>query len=347
MRALALTALMAMTAFNDAEPGEAPVALRMDSFVVAPAHMPPATVVVKNLRQTPYQGTVRLRLPDGWIGSPPEQTVSLGPGETGAVRFTIVKGRNSESNRYPVEIIAIGGGTTVTHRQNVSCASAPYFAPEIDGHTDEWADAIPVTFDVSGKNTVISTYWSRRQFSILIAVEEDEWIPFGAGRQNSAFDAVQLAISPQTSEEEVEADDVATRYEFLLAGTSSGTAGHCFQLATPGTKLSDLAEPRPLGPLDFAKAKLVVRRDQGVTYYECAIPFRSLKGIRPSEGREFFLSVLVHDPDGTGLRDWGAAAGLFLWERNRKAWADWPGARWPEQPPFDNKTPWGLCSSKY
>ena len=55
--------------------------------------------------------------------------------------------------------------------------------------------------------------------------------------------------------------------------------------------------------------------------------------------------LLVHDPDGTGLRDWGASAGLGPVERNRLAWCRWKGAVWPEAPPFDGKIEWGLCSS--
>ena len=87
------------------------------------------------------------------------------------------------------------------------------------------------------------------------------------------------------------------------------------------------------------------------TYYEVALPFLPMRNrIRPGEGREFCLSVLVHDPDGTGIRDWGQAAGLWPWERNRLAWSRWQGDGWgnvEEDPPFDNTTPWGMCSSKY
>ncbi len=98
---------------------------------------------------------------------------------------------------------------------------------------------------------------------------------------------------------------------------------------------------------EVEQAEIAVSRNGKMTYYECAIPFKTPAEIRPSEGREFCLSVLVHDPDGTGLRDWGQAAGLWPEERNRLAWSDWPGAQWPRQPPFDNRLPWGLCSSKY
>ncbi|MHC4181658.1 MAG: hypothetical protein ACYSWU_29560, partial [Planctomycetota bacterium] len=96
------------------------------------------------------------------------------------------------------------------------------------------------------------------------------------------------------------------------------------------------------------KAQVAVSRTGTMTYYECGIPFSPMRGqIRPSEGREFCMSVLVHDLDGTGIRDWGRAAGLWPWQRSRWAWSRWAGAVWGKQPPFDNKLQWGLCSSTY
>jgi len=74
---------------------------------------------------------------------------------------------------------------------------------------------------------------------------------------------------------------------------------------------------------------------------------RVRKHIRPTEGREFYLSVLVHDPDGTGVRDWGEAAGLWERQRTRLAWSDWVGAKWGDVPPMDCRTEWGMCSSRY
>ena len=67
---------------------------------------------------------------------------------------------------------------------------------------------------------------------------------------------------------------------------------------------------------------------------------------RSVPGREFCMSILVHDGDGTGLRDWGRAAGLWPQQRSRLAWCLWQGAKWPKPPPFDNKIEWGFCSSK-
>ena len=53
-------------------------------------------------------------------------------------------------------------------------------------------------------------------------------------------------------------------------------------------------------------AETAIVRDGDVTYYECSLPFSLLReAVEPAEGREFFLSVLVHDPDAPT----GGAAG--------------------------------------
>jgi hypothetical protein len=321
-----------------------PVALRITSMAVTPAHMPAVKVWVKNLGEEPYQGTVRLELPEGWRPSVPSHDVALEPGEVESVSFTVRDGKNREENRYTLTVVADGEGQEVRRSQEIVCASAPYFKPEIDGKIDDWKDAIPATFVTQGKKTTISTFWNRRQFSMLVAVEEDELIPM---TDNRPGDTVQIAISPQNTQTSTNPGDAATRYEFLLSAGGAGLGGLCFQLADPGTKLSDTQTERDLATLELEAPKLAVSREGNTTYYEWGVSFRSLAGIRPSEGREFFLSVLVHDPDGTGLRDWGEAAGLWPSQRNPLAWSRWPGAKWLQQPPMDNKVEWGMCSSKY
>lgn len=323
-----------------------PVALRLGSFTVAPAHTPHAVVTIKNLQQAPYEGMLRVKGLEGWSIAPLEQKVALGPGETRRVTFTVQRGTIRQSNAYPMEVSAAAGGTIVVHRQSVACTSAPYFKPEIDGKTDDWKDAIPVTFTSGGKKTTIGTYWNRRQFSLLVAVEEDKLVFWQKDVGPAGCDAVQLAISPEQSPTPTSPDEASGRYEFLVVATGEDRAT-CFQLAEPATKLGQSQKARDLGPLALEKAEAVVRRADGLTYYELAIPFKSLPEIRPSEGREFCLSVLVHDSDGTGIRDWGQAAGLWPSERNRLAWSNWPGAKWEKEPPCDNRLPWGLCSSKY
>ena len=105
-------------------------------------------------------------------------------------------------------------------------------------------------------------------------------------------------------------------------------------------------EQRSLDTLDLKDAQVAVKRQGKITHYECAIPFAAIPKIRPAVGREIRFSVLVHDPDGTGIRDWGKAAGLWPEQRNRFAWCEWDSVKWTADPPYDSKVEFGLCSSK-
>ena len=190
--------------------------------------------------------------------------------------------------------------------------SAPYASPVIDGDLDDWKDAIPVSFLSGDRKTTISTFWKRKGFSILVAVEEEALTVPG---QHEHFDAVQLALAPGGKASTGRAAETAQRFEYLLVPGSDGT-GTCYRLTTTDTPMSLVDEPRPLAGLVYLQGGTVVRRAQGTTYYECSLPWDEMRdAIQPAEGREFCLSILVHDPDGTGLRDWGEAAGL--WESQR------------------------------
>jgi hypothetical protein len=350
----ALWAAMAVATGGRAA-AEEPVALRVENLTVPPSTGPLLGVQVKNLTQSPYEGTLTLAPPEGWQLSPAEREVSLGPGERGRVPFTIVKGLNVAANAYPFTVTATGGEAAVVREQTVFVATAPFFKPTIDGDPAEWDHAVPVAWQTAGRKTTVRTYWSRRQFAVLVEVEEEKLVPpalGGAGEagqgRGAQFDAVQIAIAPGDAVTATSEDGEAARFEFLLAAGGNDGAGRCFQLAAPGMKLADTANARALGPLAYDDADVAVRRQGQTTYYECSLPFRPMRDeIRPSEGREFRFSVLVHDPDGTGLRDLGAAAGLWPWQRTVWAWSRFEGAVWPEKPPFDSKVEWGMCSSLY
>jgi hypothetical protein len=323
-----------------------PVALRIDSLTLSPAQLPSAVVVVGNPTDAHYKGTVGLQAPAQWVLDPTQCGVSVGPGQTQRVRFHVKRGTNRSDNVYELTAFAERDGNRVTASQSVQVASAPYFKPDIDGAKDEWADAIPVTWSTSGERTVVRTYWNRRQFCLLVEVHERRFVPWQPG-SSRACDAVQLAIAAEGSVTPRSLEENATRFEFLLLGDHEG-AGQCFQLADLDISLAETRRQRPLDTLRFPDAQLAVRREEGITYYECSLPWRPMRdAIRPSEGRSFCLSVLVHDPDGVGVRDWGQAVGLWHEQRTQMAWSDWPGADWRGHVPFDNKTPWGLCSSKY
>lgn len=323
-----------------------PVAMRIESLVVTPAHGASVVVVVKNLTAQPYAGTVVLEAPDNWTLQPAEQPLKLAAGEVGRFRYLVKHGVNRADNAYPLTVTAANQQGQIVHAQTVFAASAPYFKVEVDGRADEWADALPVTWVRAGKRTTVSTYWNRRQFCLLVAVEEERLSWPGSG--SDAFDAVQIALSAEDSVTGNDAQARAGRFEFLLTATKEGGPANCFLLAEPESVLADTQSRRSLADCRYEEAQVWVWREAGTTFYECSLPWSLLREqIPPGEGREFRMSLLVHDPDGTGLRDWGEAAGSWPSERNRLAWSNWAGAAWPAVAPFDNKTAWGLCSSKY
>jgi hypothetical protein len=325
---------------------EDPVRLRVETITVPPSTGPLVSVIVKNLAQAEYQGTIGLKGPENWRMAPPTREVTLAKGETAPVPFSIEQGRNVAANRYTFQVTATSPAGDVTHRQSTFVASAPYFKPTVDGQTDDWKDAIPITFTTNEKATTISTYWSRRRFSLLVAVEEDRLRPYGGIESSIPPDAIQLAISPRKSSSNATSGSTAGRFEFLVVATGDGAK--CFQLASVDTDLQDVRQPRLLEPLICDDVDVVVRRDGNVTYYECSLPFSPMRdAIRPTEGREFYMSVLVYDPDGTGLRDLGAAAGLWSYPSDADAWSRWGGDMRGEEMPLGNKILWGLCTSKY
>jgi len=336
--------LVAAMAGCDAGPPGPGLLLRAEQLTVTPSTGPVTHVQAYNGTGRTFRGTLALTPPDGWKLNASEQPVTIPPGETARVAFAIERGVDSAENRYPVTIVAAGGEQRVERRQEIVCASAPYYKPTIDGAVEDWADAIPVTFASGGKRTTVSTYWSRRSFSLLVAVEEDALRRMPTSWNGEAIDAVQVSFSPRGAVTPPLWAGKASRYELLLAATKDG--GRCVWLVRPGEQ-SQTGFRAFTDPEDVAGARIAVVRADGVTYYECAIPLKALPLLRPDPGREFCFSLLVHDPGGTGLRDWGEAAGLWAHQRTDNAWTRWRGGQWPLRPPFDNKIEWGFCSSKH
>ncbi len=317
----------------------------VEAFTIPPAHSPIFHVAVKNPGETPLEAAMSVKLPGPWTAVPETVDVSLAPGEATRVRFESEQGTEIAANRYPVEVTITSDGRTATHQQEVFWAGTPFFSPEIDGRIDDWNDAIPIRFDVEAKTTTVATYWNRRRFSVMIAVEQDALRPIDDA---TPFDAVQISLAPDGAATGTTPDDEAQRFEFLLVAVGTDGEGKVYQLAEPGMKLARAAKTRPLEGLELEAAELVVRHEDGVTYYEGSIPFGPMRAaIRPSEGRAYQFSVLVHDPGGAGLRDLGHALGLGPCRRNPLAWSRFPGDSFGETPPYDSKTPWRFISSRH
>jgi len=327
--------------------GSEPVALRVENLTVPPSSGPLMHVLIANRGKARYEGKVDVSVPEGWRLNRTRLRVRLRPGETRRLDFAIERALDNRRNRYRVAVVAEGGGRRVERTQEVVCASAPYFQPRIDGKATEWDDAIPVSFVTRGKRTTIRTYWNHDAFCVLVEVQEED-LSTRRRKPDEKIDAVQLAIARSGTATPSRPRARAERHEFLpVASFSWLRRSRCYRLLGPGARLVTATQERDLDGLECRDVALAVRCRKDVTTYECAIPFRLMPEIKPSEGREFFFSVLVHDPDGTGLREWGEAAGLWPWQRNPLAWCRWRGDSRGQAPPFDSRTEWGLCSSRH
>lgn len=321
-----------------------PVRIRIEPLTVPPATQPLVSVVVRNLGEEPCAGTLSIAGPGEWRIAPDSQPMELAASAEKRFAFNIEKARNVEANVYPFTIQARIVDQLVRCEQSVFVASAPYSKATVDGRADEWQDAIPVSFQQQGQRTTISTFWNRKRFALLIAVQEQRHVGY-TGADGPPGDAVQLAISSPEPPDAAGAK-TARRFEFVL--TSAGGAAKCFQLAAWDTPRELAGQLRSLEPLVCSDAETAIVRDGDVSYYECSLPFSVLcEAVEPAEGREFFLSVLVHDPDGTGVRDLGRAAGLWTQPDDAQAWSRWRGMAAGNEPPLGNQVRWGLCTSKY
>lgn len=321
--------------------GAAELQIRPKNFIVTPSTGPVAELMVKNGSSRPYSGTITPSMPEGWSIAPETQTFSLAAGETEMISFAVRKGFDLKANQYAVSV-AVDGKTTL--EATVVCATTPYFKPKIDGKLDEWADAVPVSFTTKGKQTTVRSYWNKAQFCLAVEVEEDQLKGLRSGPAGKGIDAIQFALAAGQSV--TPESGAAGRYEFLVADTGLFWGGDaCFQLMAPDDLITTGSNARELAPLAMKDAEVKVVHSKGTTVYELAIPMKPMKELRATAGREFCFSLLVHDPDGTGVRDLGGV--MNLWEESRKAaaWSNWNWVKWNGYVPYDNKVEFGFCSS--
>lgn len=324
--------------------GDQPIFIRAENLTVPPSTGPVIHLEVQNLKQTPCDGKVRVKFPDGWRVQSAEQAIHLAARETKRIPFAIEKATDLKANTYPFEITATVGDTEFSLNQSVVCASAPYGKPKVDGDIRDWADSIPIPFVQQERKTVVRTLWNRKYFSVFVEVEEDQLVPRRKVQQ-APFDAVQFALSPRNAKAGT-AVNKAERYEFLVVPSKGwGYRGKCFKLIEPGLGLSRAAQQQKLDAKEAEGAIVAVTRKKGMTYYEVSIPFSGMTKIRATEGREFFFSLLVHDPDGTGVRNLGSVMRLPPHRRTPLSWCRWKGAKWGKTIPFDSRIEWGFCSS--
>ena len=282
--------------------------IRCHSFLVNPSTGPVAEIDITT--DAPWAGTLTVTPPDGWTIDPQTHDITLTANETKTIPYRITKAREVADNAYPF-ILTLTGGPTTT--QTVRTASAPFHKPKIDAKLNEWNDAIPIRFGTPA--TTLRTYWDNTAFYLAIEVEEKNLTP------NS--DAIQLHLAPKNATDK--------RHEFLIQPTSKTKA--------TVKRLLDATDTD-------TPATVALRHANGTTTYEIAIPHTMLNGIRIDAGREFRLGLLIHDPDGTGLRDLSAIMNYppATLTTTPTSWTLWQGGCWGT-PLHDGGTEFGFCSS--
>lgn len=320
-----------------AEGAEPPLRIRAQNFTVLPSTGPLTHIVVKNRLTGDYTGTLRVQFPADWKVAPAQHTLALGPGEIKKLAFAIERGADVKTNAYPVQIQVEGSGGAMQVEQRVVCASVPYNKPVIDGDLAEWKDSIPITFSTAGRRTTVSGYWSGKQFALAAEVEEDKLIGLKEATDGLGLDAIQFALSAAEGE---------GRWEFLVAATdAAASAGRCYLLCKPGQDVALSGQRRSLAGLELKDAKVAVKRDGTVTRYEVSVPFALMPELKPTTGREFFFSLLVHDPGDTGVRDLGEVMNLWPEDRQPGGWCSWEFVRWGDKTPWFSRIEFGFCSS--
>lgn len=310
--------------------------IRPMNFTVTPSTGPVSEVSIENRDIIDFSGELSVDYPDGWKVSPATQKVDLKAGEKMSYSFAIEQGVDSADNIYKLAFSLYSKGLMKIYRFDVVCASTPYYKPVIDGKLKEWADAIPIQFETKGKNTMVSTYWNNRNFCLAVEVEEDQLLGFKKASTEKGMDALQIKIQPGKSLQSESTS--APAYEFLFAD-NGGWWGKDRIFVLKDNEMREVAE-------DLADGiELSVSRKGSVTCYEAAIPMRLMDSLKATAGRDYQFSLLVHDPDGTGIRDLGSVMNLSDRDRVYSSWSSWDFVKWNGYRPYSANIEFGFCSS--
>jgi hypothetical protein len=303
---------------------EVPLRLRMENFTVTPSTGPVVGVQVENRSGKELEAAVKVKWPEGWKGAPEEQRVTVKPGASATAEFTIEKAVDVAANRYPVTVEARTGDRVVERKQVVVCATAPYLKPQLDGRLDDWKDAVPVSLPGKAGNTTVMTCWNRKQFCVAVRAERMK-----AG-------TLQFVLAPGTAADQ-------GRFEFVVIAPEAAGPAKCFQLLRPGDDLALAEQERQLAGLESDTLDARVTRDGDTMNFEITAPAKAFPGLRPTPGRAFRFSLLLHAPDG--LRDLGAVMNLPEDRRSPRSWCRWKGASFGPVSPFDGNVEFGFSSS--
>ena len=308
--------------------------IRPKNFIVNPSTGPVHEVMVTNTTDNPFNGTIEISYNKGWTSTPKSHKISIKPHETKMISQAITKAIDYANNSYPVKVVVKNNSGKEVFKENfvTRCFSAPYYEVKVDGDLKEWKDSIPVSFKSKGKNTTLRTYWDRYNFYIAVEVEEDK---FNGTSDSKTPDCVQISISGKKNK--------SVDNQFVAVASNSMWSGD---------KVYKVRQLHKLPSIVVENAKIDVERDEDkkITTYEIAIPFSAIKGVRPTAGRGLNFSILVQDPDGTGVREIASIMNMPELKASEKGRSWYSGGVGEfsvnsKDAKFDDRIDFGFCSS--
>ncbi len=319
--------------------------IRPKNFIVNPSTGPVHEVMVTNTTNKPFSGTIAITYGKGWTSTPKNHKITLKPHESKDISQAITKAVDYASNSYPVKVVVknISGKEVFSKDFTTKCFSAPYYEVKIDGNLKEWKDSIPISFKTKGKNTKLRTYWDRDNFYIAVEVEEDK---FMGTSDSKTPDCIQISLSNKKAKSN---EKSFSSNQFVAVGSNSMWSGNkVYNVISPSEQQRLFSIPNQM-PNIVKNSQIDVDRDNDkkITTYEIAIPFSSIKGVKPTAGRGLNFSILVHDPDGTGIRELASVMNMpQLLNEKLSTWVSWYDTFFNStKAKYDDKVDFGFCSS--
>jgi len=317
------------------------LSIRACNVIVTPSTGPVTIIKIENKNNKPVSGKLKVTFPKNWQVNNNHQNFNIPARETKSLSFSITEAIDLAANKYPLKLELTIGEEKKIYNQTIVCATAPYYKPKIDGKLKEWKDSVPINFTCKNKNTKVQLYWNKKQFCLAIVVEEQKLIGTTNSTPKKQVDAIQFALSPANSKT-AKINTPSNRYEFLAIAGQGWKKDKCYTLLKYGEKVQ---LTKKLENAETKDAKIKVTRKKQQTIYEIAIPMKQLKKLKASAGREFNFSLLVHDPDGTGIRDLGSIMNLDPNKKTTNNWTSWKNSKLNNKKTFNNKIEFGFSSS--
>ena len=270
-------------------------------------------VRVRSLLKGNMKGELELEAPAGWRIPECRRAVRLAADQTAEVKFHAERDGEiaTRPGRFRVRWTAPGrGDVRAETAPTVLAVKRMVKPPQIDGHLAEFANLPPINLDgqtyldppdapsaklwtgIDDLSATLYTAWDDDCFYFAARVRDDTFVQERTGSGIWANDSFQLGFDPDNDtpgaafagKSGYDDDD----REFGIALTKLGV--QTFQWTGTPDGVGCLAD----------NARLAVRREGDVTFYEWAVPWELLRSGRPEAGSILRFNAVVLDVDQKG-----------------------------------------------